>query len=184
MTRARRGLASVVGVAVAALVLAACSNGTPQARSSASPATTARAAVSSTSSASSGGGSCQGPATPEQVGTVLAQWDGAGSRTVSFSSCLEQWGLADIYNCPSSDSTSGHTVAVYQPGDTTPRDSFGGELGPGQGIDSWGTPEYSQVAPPATGRVSIRLSFPAGCRWEVRAVAGGTPPPAWGPAAP
>ena len=98
---------------------------------------------------------------PEPAGTLLGQWQGTGSRTVSFSSCQETWGLADIWDCPSSASALNHTVAVYQPSDTTALASFGGELGPGQGIDSWGTPEFSRLVPNA-GVSRRRLSTVSG----------------------
>ena len=174
----------------AGLALAGCSSGAatgpgqhPATTTASSPLPLTTQAGSTASAGQGNGGSCRAPVEPEPAGTILGQWQGTGSRTVSFSSCQDTWGLADIWNCPSSASGSNHTVAAYQLGDTTAQDLFGGELGPGQGIDSWGTPEFSQVAPPATGPVSIRLSFPAACQWQLRAVAGGTPPPAWAPSA-
>ena len=179
---------SVLG---AGLALAGCSSGGatgpgqhPATTTAPRPLPLTTHAASTAPAGQGSGGSCSAPAQPEPAGTLLGQWQGTGSRTVSFSSCQETWGLADIWNCPSSANGSNHTVAVYQPSDTTALASFGGELGPGQGIDSWGTPEFSQVAPPPTGPVSIRLSFPATCRWQLRAVAGGVPPPAWTPSGP
>lgn len=175
----------------AALALAGCSGGGAQGpvAVSSTPAASPKLPVttlpgSPAPEGRAGGGSCSAPAAPEPGGTVLGRWQGTATRTVGFTSCQRTWGLADIWNCPSSDSGANHTISVYLPGLTTPTASFGGELGPGQGIDSWGTPEFSQVAPPATGHVSIRLSFPAGCRWQLRAVAGANPPPAWSPATP